>query len=167
MEFYDVVKSRRSIRGYTDQAIETEKLDRIWTVVRQAPTACNLQPFRVLAITSPKMRSAVCECYPRPWLAQAPMIVVVLANRETCWKRSNGQSIYEVDAAIVMDHLILAATAEGLGTCWVCAFDQVKLQRTLELEANWLPVALTPLGYAAAAPTEFVRKDLSDLVQTL
>ena len=64
-----------------------------------------------------------------------------------------------------MEHLILAATAEGLGTCWICAFDQALLHRKLELSPEWEAVAVTPLGYPAGEPRPFSRKPLPEITE--
>jgi len=167
MEFYDVISQRRSIRAYSDQAVEQDKLDRIWEAVRQAPTACNLQPFRFLAIRSPQTKAIVCSCYQQPWLAQAPIVVVALGNSKASWKRFDGRSIHDVDVSIALEHLVLAAAAEGLGTCWVCAYDQKQLHKKLGLPAEWDPVAMTPLGYPAETPGPIDRKSISELVQVI
>ncbi len=167
MEFYEVIKQRRSIRGYVSQPVEEEKLHRIWEAVRLAPTACNLQPFRLLVVSSPEKKAAVCQCYPQEWLGQAPLIVIVLGNRNSAWKRLDGSSIHDVDAAIVMEHLVLAATAEGLGTCWICAFDQGRLHDCLGLDAEWEPVAMTPLGYSTKQPRELEHKQLDELIEVI
>ena len=164
MDFYDVIRRRRSIRGYQSKPLPTDVLDRLFEAIRLAPSACNLQPFRFLFLSAPEPRQAVCECYTQPWLAQAPVIVVALGNVNQAWKRLNGTSAHTLDVAIAMEHLVLAAAAEGLGTCWVCAFDQEKLQRKLGLGPEWEAVALTPLGYPAAEPRPLKRKPLEEIV---
>jgi nitroreductase len=167
MQFHEVIRKRRSIRGYQSQSVPQEKLDRVWEAVRLAPSACNFQPVRFLLVESAAARATVCECYKAPWLREAPLIVVVLGSRERAWKRVNGTSAHPIDAAIAMEHLVLAAAAEGLGTCWVCAFDQEALHARLKLPPEWEVVALTPLGYPAAEPKPLERKPVSELVQVL
>ena len=167
MEFYDVLRQRRSIRGYESTPIPQEKLDRLAEAVNLAPTACNLQPFLFQFLSAPDARQPVCECYRQTWLAEAPVIVLALGNRESAWKRVNGVSAHTIDVSIAMEHLVLAAAAEGLGTCWICAFDQEKLHRKLGLGSEWEAVALTPLGYPAVEPGSFTRKPVSEIVQFL
>ncbi len=164
MDFYDVVTARRSVRGYRPDPIPAEKLARIEEAIQLAPTACNLQPFRFLFLKSSHAKQPVCACYTQPWFAEAPVVVVALGNRETAWKRFDGTSAHTIDVAIAMEHLVLAATAEGLGTCWVCAFDQKKLTRKLDLAPEWEPVALTPLGYPAVAPEAKPRKPITEII---
>ena len=147
MDFYDVIRNRRSVRSYRDRPVEEEKRVRLREAVRLAPTACNYQPFCFLEIVGPEAREAVAACYPREWFGRAPMYYVAVADPQVAWSRKNGNSSYEIDAAIAMEHLVLAATAEGLATCWICAFDQEELHRALELPAEVVPVAMTPVGY--------------------
>lgn len=166
MDFYEVLLNRRSIRGYAPDLIPDEVLRRVLDAARIAPSACNLQPWKFLVLTSQARRALACTCYPRaPWLAQAPVIVVALGNRGKAWKRLSGQSAHTIDVSIAMEHLVLAAAAEGLGTCWICAFDQEGLHRAFGLAPEWEAVAMTPLGYPAVEPGPFTRKPLSDIVE--
>ncbi|MFW5803589.1 MAG: nitroreductase family protein [Verrucomicrobiota bacterium] len=167
MEFYDVVKSRRSIRAYLDKPVEEEKLTRVRNAVRQAPTACNRQPFRFLELRGGAAKEAVLSCYSRDWLRTAPMLMVAVGLPRQAWSRFNGKSIYEVDVAIAMEHLVLSAAAEGLGTCWICAFDQEALREALSLSETEIPVAITPLGYAAKEPDAVPRKPVNELFEVV
>ena len=165
MEFYNTLGQRRSIRGYRSDPVPPEKLERIREAVRLAPSACNRQPYRFLLAESDEARGAVCSCYRADWLAEAPLIVVALGNREEAWKRLDGTSAHPIDVAIAMEHLVLAAASEGLGTCWVCAFDQQAMHRALGLEARWDVVALTPLGVPGANPRVIQRKSVDELFE--
>jgi nitroreductase len=168
MDFYETLHTRRSVRAYTDDRVPEDVLHRVLDAARIAPSACNLQPWRFLVLTSPEKRALACSCYPRaPWLAQAPVIVVALGSREKAWKRLNGQSAHTIDVSIALEHLVLAAAAEGLGTCWICAFDQDRLAQAFALEPEWEAVAMTPLGYPAAGPNPFARKELGEIVRFL
>ena len=170
MEVYEVMRRRRSIREFTPDPIPPAALERICEAVRLAPTACNLQPFKFLLIQSPEKHAAVCDCYKRgTWLATAPLIVVALGNRETAWKRLDGTPAHVIDTSIALEHLVLAATSEGLVTCWICAFDQDALHQALGLGPEWEVVAMTPVGYPnpAAEPRPFARKSISELFQTI
>ena len=168
MELYEVMRRRRSIRGFKPVPSPPAALERICEAVRLAPTACNLQPFRFLLVQSPEKKAAVCDCYKRgTWLATAPLIVVALGNRGTAWKRLNGTPAHVIDTSIALEHLVLAAEAEGLGSCWICAFDQDELHRTLGVSDDWEVVAMTPVGYPDAEPRPFARKPVSELFQTI
>jgi nitroreductase len=165
MDFYDVVRRRRSIRGYAPDPVPEPVLERIFETVNLAPTACNLQPFSFMVVRKPETKALIGQCYQQKWLTEAPVVVVALGNRDAAWKRFDGTSAHVIDVAIAMEHLVLAAAAEGLGTCWVCAFDQAEMHRKLQLEPNWDVVAITPLGTPAVNPGEQKRKAVSEIVQ--
>ena len=167
MQFREVLRKRRSIRAYKVNLVPDASLSRIWEAVQLAPTACNRQPFQFLLLLSDAQKEAVYRCYQSAWLRQAPAIIVALGNREQAWKRLNGTSIHSVDTAIAMEHLVLAAAAEGLGTCWVCAFDQDLLHTELGLGPEWEVLAITPLGFPAETPAERNSKPVGELVQIL
>jgi len=165
MDFHELVRIRRSIRAYRPDAISEEVLQRVLMAARAAPTACNLQPFQIVVITDPQVRAQMKAVYGKDWFCQAPVIIAVCAQPDKAWKRRDGFNSAEVDAAIVMDHIILAATEEGLGTCWICAFDEAKAKQILGVPEDVRIVAMTPLGIPAAEPTPFVRKPLHELVR--
>ena len=147
MEFYDVIEGRFSYRGYKDEPIKQESLDRIARAVSLAPTACNLQPFEILVVLNDELRSKIAAVYPKEWLAEAPAIVVAIGDSENSWQRLEGDSIVDVDMGIVLEHLVLAAQAEGLGTCWICAYDRKQMDSVMGLSGSKSVIAITPLGY--------------------
>jgi nitroreductase len=165
MDFYEAVKTRRSVRLYTSVPVPQEKLDRIWAAVRWAPSACNLQPWRFLVLKSSETKAKL-KGLLQDWAFTAPLLVVGLGNRKTAWAR-DGESIHAVDVTIATEHLVLAAAAEGLGTCWICAFDRMALHRTLGLSPDWDPVVITPLGYPNDPAQRTDRKELSEIMQVL
>jgi len=167
MEFYDVLRRRRSVRSYSSEPVPEKTLERLADAIRLAPSACNNQPIRFLFISEPEAKRRICACYPRAWLAQAPVIVVALGNRETAWRRFNGTSAHAIDATIAMEHLVLAAAAEGLGTCWICAFDQEAARQAVRAPECWEVVALTPLGHAAGEPSPQTRKPIDEIIERL
>lgn len=163
MEFYETVKKRRSIRGYKSDPVPEAALRRIGEAVRLAPSACNLQPWKFRVVTNPELRAAICAVYTREWLAEAPAIVVALGNSEACWKRLEGKPIIDMDIGIVMEHLVLAAAAEGLGTCWVCAYDVNRMNHALNIIPPWSVYAISPLGYASVEPAKLDRKSHDEI----
>ena len=149
MDIYEVFRKRQSIREYTDQPIPQNALGRIGEAVSLAPTACNLQPFEIQVVFNDKLRSKIASVYPRDWLKTAPAIAIAIGDRGTAWKRAEGDSIIDVDIGIVMEHFILAARAEGLGTCWICAFNRAEMDAVMGLSGTEKSVvAITPVGYA-------------------
>lgn len=171
MDFYELVTMRNSIRSFaSDRAIADDVLLRILNAGRLAPSAKNLQPWKFKVIRSPEMRQKVYPSYARDWLQSAPCLLIVTGNRDESWVRSkDGYNSIETDLSIVMDHLILAATYEGIGSCWIAAFDPEILRDVLGLKENEEVFAFTPLGYAAAdaMPAPKRRKSIEDIVEFL
>ena len=149
MDVLEVVKTRRSIRNYQDKPVEEEKLLRILDAARLSPSAVNFQPWDFIVIQDSTAKQRLSRAYKRPWFAKAPVIIVTCATPEKAWKRSDGEEFWKIDAAIATQTLIMAATAEGLGTCWIGAFDEKIAKETLGIPENMRVVAMTPLGYAA------------------
>ena len=165
MEFYEVLKSRRSIRGYKPDAVPEKVLARLAEAVSLAPTACNKQPFKLLLVRDPEMRKTICANCRFEFLAEAPVIAVMMTNESESWTRFEGNPAADIDASIAMEHLVLAAAAEGLGTCWICAFSRPQMNEALNIRAPWSAFALSPIGYAAGAPRPFSRKALDEVVE--
>jgi nitroreductase len=165
MDFYEVVERRRSVRAYRREPVEEDKLGRILQAARMAPSAANRQPLRFIVIRDAVLRERMLEAYSQPWFAQAPVIVCACSTPDKAWSRVDGKNYADVDVAIAMEHLILAATAEGLGTCWIGAFKPDKAREVLGLPPELEPVAMTPLGYAADEERPTKRKPLGDLVE--
>jgi nitroreductase len=165
MEFYDVIQQRYSVRSYQSADVPEDVLQRILEAARLAPTAANRQAFQILVLPTKGRKEELQPIYPRPWFVQAPIIICACALPSQNWVRKDGKNYSDVDIAIVMDHLILAAAQEGLGTCWIGAFDAEKAREILRLPEEVEPVAFTPLGYPADQPKEKQRKPLQDLVR--
>ena len=149
MDFYQVIRNRRSIRAYKPAPVEPEKLSRILEAGRLAPSACNLQPWAFVLVTDAQLRKDFIKVYKQQWLCQAPVILVVCARIDKAWKRWDGQEYWQVDCAIAAQNIISAASAEGLGTCWIAAFDEPACLKLLGLPAGVRPVVITPIGYPA------------------
>jgi nitroreductase len=163
MDFYEVIRNRRSVRQYESRPIPADALTRIWDTVRRAPSACNLQPWQFWVIKTPELLEAMRGLF-HAWVFTAPMLIVALGNRETAWKR-DGESIHAVDVAIAFEHLVLAAAAEGLGTCWICAFNRAALRQILKVKTEWDIIAVTPLGYPQDPSPRTERKLISEIVR--
>jgi nitroreductase len=172
MEFRDLVRTRSSVRSY-DPARPVEKpvLERILEAGRLAPTAANRQPGRFLVVSSPGMLAKVRAAYSKPWFNDAPHVLAVTGRIGDAWTRQpDGYNSLETDLTICMDHMILAAANEGVGTCWIAAFHNDILRAALGLAADERVFAMTPLGYPRAGETgtrEKSRKPLSEVVKYL
>ncbi|MDD8027796.1 MAG: nitroreductase family protein [Acidobacteriota bacterium] len=167
MEFTELIQTRYSVRAYRSDPIEPAKLDRVLEAARLAPTAAGRQPFRILVIPTAGRTAELGRIYPRPWFVQAPLLIAACTMASESWVRRDGKIYADVDIAIAMDHLILAAANEGLGTCWVAAFDPAAAREVLRLEPGLEPVVFTPLGYAADSPRPKQRKALGELIRKL
>jgi nitroreductase len=163
MELLDVIRQRYSCRSYQPQAVEPEKLDRILESARLAPTAANRQAIKIVIVKTDDRQDELRQIYNRPWFTEAPYLLCVCSLPAQCWVRADHKNYSDVDAAIVMDHMILMATSLGLGTCWIAAFDSLAAKRILDLDQDWEPVVLTPLGYPRDALSRKVRKSLDDI----
>ncbi|NTW56144.1 MAG: nitroreductase [Chlorobiaceae bacterium] len=167
MDFYELVSKRCSVRSFdTGRSIPDEVLLRILDAGRLAPSASNLQPWRFHLVRSPEVLAKIHPCYSRDWIRSAPCLLIVSGKPGNAWvrRRDNYNSI-ETDLTIAMDHMILAAAYEGVGTCWIAAFDPAVLHEALGLAPDEVVFAFTPLGYAAEDYTPIAknRKSLDEI----
>lgn len=149
MDFHKVVRTRRSVRSYKIDHIPDEVVDRVLEAVRVAPSGSNRQPwYWVLVKEEEKKKRLAKICNSQMWIAEAP-VVIVACGRNLNFNRAGymGDMSVLVDTSIAFTHLILAARNEGLGTCWIGAFDNEKVKRLLNVPENWYVVAITPMGY--------------------
>jgi len=168
MEFSQLISSRYSVRAYKPVPVEEEKLQRVLEAARLAPTASNRQPFKLIVIPTAGREEELRKIYNKEWFVQAPYVICACAMPDEAWVRQGDQENYfMVDIGIVFDHLILAATELGLGTCWIAAFDHQAAREVLELSPEYVPVVFTPLGYPDKPPHDKRRKPLEVLVEHL
>ena len=163
MEFDDVINKRYSVRGYLDKEVSKEDLEYVLKAATIAPTGVNYQPFKVYVIDTKKNKEALKEVYPSEWFTQAPIVLGVVGLKDKAWTRKyDDYNIVDIDATIVMDYMILAATNKGLGTCYIGAFNPEKAREFLDLDDNEVPVLFTPLGYIDAEPRDTPRKEIDE-----
>ncbi len=165
MEFSELIKARYSVRGYTSDPVEDEKLNAILEAARIAPTAANRQPFHIIVIHTEGRQEELRRMYDREWFIEGPLIIVVCGEESKAWVRHDKANYGVVDAAIVMDHIILEATNQGLGTCWIGAFNAEAAREILCLPKDVDPIVMTPLGYPNDESRPKVRKPIEDLVR--
>jgi nitroreductase len=165
MEFSELIKKRYSVRAYKPDPVEDDKLQQVLEAARLAPTATNAQPFQLIVIHTAEREAELNRIYRKDWFVQAPLVICICGIPAEGWVRRDGKNYTEVDVAIVMDHLILAATSLGLGTCWIGAFNPAAAREVLGLPDGVEPIAFTPLGYPADQPKPKKRKALSELVR--
>lgn len=166
MEFSELIQKRYSVRAYRPDPVSQEHLEKVLSAACAAPTAANRQPFQLVVIHTAGREDEVRRMYHRDWFVSAPLVIVACGLTNDGWVRGYDNANYtNVDVAIAMDHLILAAAELGLGTCWIANFDPAVVRQVLHLPDGAEPVALTPLGYPADQPKPKERKPLADLVR--
>jgi len=170
VDFAGVVRTRSSIRDYDPaRPVPRPVLERILEAGRLAPSAANRQPWRFIVASSPGALAGVRRCYAKPWFNDAPHVLAVTGSANAAWTRqADGWNSLETDLAIAMDHLVLAAAAEGVGTCWIANFQPDALRSALGLDADRRVFAITPLGYprpGAVAERLKERKSFDQVVE--
>ncbi|MFC2058842.1 nitroreductase family protein [Chloroflexota bacterium] len=164
MQFFELIEKRYSVRSYKPDPVEEYKIQRIMEAARLAPTAANKQPFRLILINTAEIGDELSRVYGKPWFTQAPLVICACGIPTRSWKRRDGKVYCDVDVAIAMDHLILAAADLGLGTCWIADFDPVVARGVLRLPDDIEPIAFTPIGYPNDEPGLKKRRPVAELV---
>jgi nitroreductase len=152
MTVLEAIRMRRSVRAYSPRPIPEDVMQRMREALRSAPSACNIQPWRFIFVTEPRLRQEIARAARgQTWMAEAPVTVVACGYPRLAYPRMGGKhSSLDIDIAIALDHLTLAAVAEGLGTCWIGAFSEEQIKPLLGVPAEVRVVAMAPLGYPAA-----------------
>jgi nitroreductase len=166
MDFYDAVRKRLSVRSYKPDPVPEDVLNRILEAGRLAPSAKNYQPWKFIVVKDSAVRQAlVPACKGQGSVGQAPVVICACCVIDEAWKGMGGYwSAEAVDVTIAFDHMILAATAEGLGTCWIGAFLEAEVKKVLAIPDGVKPIALTPLGFPARESKPQPRKPLSEII---
>ena len=163
--FLELCEERFSARKFTDEPVSDDDLNYILECVRLAPSAVNFQPWKWLVVKSEEAKAKLQQCYSRDWFNSAPLYIVGLKDTTTNWVRKfDGKMHGDVDVSIATEHLCLAATEQGLGTCWVCNFDAQKCRELLQLDEQVEPAVLIPIGYGTDPGREKKRKEMSDII---
>ncbi len=164
MEVRKAIQSRRSIRAYDSREVEEEKLVRVLESGRLSPSAGNRQERRFVIIRDGKKRQLLSEAAKgQKFVAVAP-VVIAACSVESEYIMSCGQPAYPIDTAIAVDHMTLQAVEEGLGTCWIGAFDEKKVKEILNIPGSVRVVQLLTLGYPSEIPRPTSRKSLDEIV---
>jgi nitroreductase len=165
MSFLDIARRRRSIRKYKPNPVPEDKLQYVLEAARTAPSWANRQCWRYIVVKDEALRRKITQ---RDWAAEAPIIIVACADPDLSGNKF-GQPYYMLDVGSSVDHLMLAAAEQGLGTCWIGGqFDEKTVKEALGVPDQIRVVALTPLGYPAEEkglvterkpPSEIVHRD--------
>jgi nitroreductase len=164
MDYFETVQGRYSCRSYKDKPVEADKLDRIMEAARLAPSASNRQEWRFVAVTDPAKRAELARiAHNQQFIAQAPVVIAACAATDG-HLMACGQPCYPIDVAIALEHIALAATALGLATCWIGAFEEKPARKLLGIPDGVRVVQLMPLGYPADKPRAKSRLAMSDIL---
>ena len=162
-------QERFSARKFTSEAVSQEDVDYMMECVRLAPSAVNRQPWHWLIVRSDEAKEKLRECYDREWFKTAPMYIVGMKNVNENWVRRYDEKPHgDIDVAIAAEHLCLAATERGLGTCWVCNYDTDKMQQFFPRE-SFEAVVIIPLDHIAedCPHAEKKRKEMNEIVEEI
>ncbi len=164
MEFKDIIQKRRSVREFTDEPVSDEKLRRVLEAARLAPSASNRQAWKFVVVKDSNKRKALTQAANnQAFVGQAPIIIVAVALKPERIMAC-GIPSYAVDLAIAMEHVVLAAVDEGLGTCWIGAFSQENVRRIMGIPDKYKVVTVMPMGYPAGEMAAKPRKPIEEVV---
>lgn len=166
MSILKIIKERRSVRRYRSEPIPEEALLRVLDAARFSPSGKNLQPWKFIVVKDKTLKRHLAEASQRQFfIAEAPVIIVACGFPDRCYSRmGNYMKSWPVDVSIAVEHLILQAQEEGLGTCWVGAFEEGEVKSLLHVPDGVRVLALTPLGYPDENPVPRKRKSLEEIV---
>ena len=166
MDVYTAISTRKSVRGYRDKDVPEEVMTRLLEAARLAPSASNRQEWRFVMVRDPETRKRLVDAADgQRFVGQAPVVLACCAETDG-YEMSCGHQCYPIDVTIAVDHITLCAAAEGLGTCWIGAFDEGQVREILSIPAQIRVVALLPVGYPQdPAPVAKKRLSLKEIVK--
>ncbi|MBW3011467.1 nitroreductase family protein, partial [Candidatus Woesearchaeota archaeon] len=168
MDVYEAIKKMRSVRKYLDSPIPFDKIARILDAGHNAPCAGNLQAWRFVVVkTKEKIIEISKNCYDQLWMETAPVLIVICADNTKITRAYGvrGERLYSIqDCALAAMNMMIAAEEEDLSTCFVGAFDERMLKRTLDIPDNARPQAIITLGYPDERPQEPIKTELKDVI---
>jgi len=142
MEVFEAIQRRRSVRAYAKTPVPEKKLEKILEAARLAPSAENIQPWYFIVVTDHEKRKQIAESgIFAGFLEESPVVIV------GCGDRKASPKWCAIDVTIAMQNMVLAATAEGLGTCWIGSFDEGLVKKLLKIPERFKVVALLTVGY--------------------
>ena len=158
MSVFDTILGRRSIRRYEDKEIPETVLDQILEAGRQAPSAVNRQPYRLVVVTDSSLKKELKGMFSR-FLEKAPVVVVGCADVNA---RLTGKWA-TIDTAIALENMVIQAWSQGVGSCWIGSFNEDKIKKALKVPEKWKIVALVSFGYPAEEPKPRKKKQKDEL----
>lgn len=163
MDYFEVIEKRFSCRNFKDEKVSKELLDKVLEAGILAPTACNFQPERILVLEDPETIEKLKEG--TRYTFNAKTLLIISHDKEVSWHRGNdGLDHGSIDSAIVATHMALAATALGLGTCFVCSMKEGVIWNILGLPKSYQIDIILPIGYPSEVLPHNVRKNIEEIV---
>jgi nitroreductase len=141
MDVFEAVQERKSIRAYTEEPVQGEKLEKVLEAGRLAPSAGNIEPWHFVVVTDGEKRKILSKGRFAKFLNQAPVVIVACGDKEASPKW------YAIDVSLALENMILTAQAEGLGTCCVGSFDEAEVKRTIKAPDNYEVIMMLAVGY--------------------
>ena len=166
MKVLDVIQKRRSVRKYKKDPIPEKALMRVLEAARLAPSGKNIQPWKFIIVKDKALKEKLAQASAGQFfMAEAPIIIVGCGFPDNCYLRMGRyMKSWPVDVTIALEHLILQAQEEGLGTCWIGSFEEEEVKAILNIPENVKVLALTPLGYPDEIPRFRGRKNLDEII---
>jgi nitroreductase len=166
MDIYEAIRQRHSCRAFEARDLDEALLEKILDAARQAPSAKNLQPARIVVVRDAGTRAKLAEAAKgQRFVGEAPVVLAFCAEGDTEYRMTCGQLAYPIDCAILQDHVSLLAAAEGLGTCWIGAFYEDRVKEILGIPEAVRVTELMPIGWPAAEPAKRTpRRDLGEIL---
>ena len=166
MSILEIIKQRRSVRRYRPDPIHEDVLRRVLDAARFSPSGKNLQPWKFILVRDESLKQHLADAsVGQSFIAEAPVVIVACAFPDKCYSRmGNYMKSWPVDVAIAVEHMMLQAQEEGLGTCWIGAFEEKEVKALLHVPEGVRVLALTPLGYPDENPSPRGRKDLQEII---
>ena len=169
MNVFKAIKTRRSIRAFTQEEISDDEIEKILDAARWAPSAGNIQPWIFVVVRNPETKRRLSEAALNQFfINEAPVVIVVCADQERSGMGygSRGINLYCIqDTAAATQNILLAAHALGLGACWVGAFNEEEVRHILRVPRGVRPVAIVPIGHPAEKPGVVFKRPLSEVVR--
>lgn len=171
-KFMDVVSHRGSCRAYLSKNVEEDKIEKCLEAARHAPSACNKQPWRFRIVTDETLRKEICDKgllpgIPMPWLNDCPVIVVLCADTNIVTHKLapmlSKVKYHLIDIGIAGEHFVLAAEAQGLGTCWIGWFNPKQIRKIIKVPRHLQILSLISLGYPAEPANPPVKKSIEEI----
>lgn len=171
MDAIEAILTRRSIRSFTTHALSDDQIDTLLKVMIAAPSAGNQQPWRIVVVQDPEVkRKLVRGALDQDFIAQAPVVFVICRVPDESSGRygDRGRNLYSIqDTAAMVENLLIAANAMGLGGCWIGAFRDAEVARAIDCPDGVYPAAIIPIGHTKESPRMPSRRSMKDVVRFL